>query len=74
MKKFILTTALCACLTAVAPMQGHAGASVSTPSGSSGGSDAAVIVLVVALGALLFGLGRSNARSTKAKKSPDSQF
>ncbi|MEO0744966.1 MAG: hypothetical protein AAFY49_06415 [Pseudomonadota bacterium] len=73
MRKFVLTTALCASLTAVAPMQGHAGNSTATSSGGSGG-DAAVVVLVVALGALLFGLGRSNARSTKAKKSPDSQF
>ncbi|WP_415920574.1 hypothetical protein [Tateyamaria sp. SN6-1] len=73
MKKMVLTAALCASLTAVAPTQGYAGSSAPSGSGGSSGSDAAVIVLVVALGALLFGLG-NGARSKTTKKSADSQF
>ncbi|MEM6759991.1 MAG: hypothetical protein AAF601_10995 [Pseudomonadota bacterium] len=77
MKKTLLTAALCAALTATAPMQGHAGSTMSTSSSSGGSSsDAAVIVLIVALGALIFGT-RNNTRTrgpVKATKSPDSQF
>ncbi len=74
MKKIVLTAALCASLTAVAPMQGHAGSATATSSSGGSGGEAAAVILIIALGAMIFGAGRSGARATTAKKSADSQF
>ncbi|MEL6619203.1 MAG: hypothetical protein AAFP16_10030 [Pseudomonadota bacterium] len=71
MKKSIMVSVLCASLAAT---QAHAGSARATTT-SNGGSDTAAIVLIIALGAMLFGANRNRGRAgTATTKSPDSQF
>ena len=68
MKKSILVSVLCLSLASTQTSAGTA------PMPSSSNSDGAVILLVVALGALLFGVTRDRGRAASTTKKSKSQF